>query len=359
MRRKRTLSFTILIVTILSFAVLLMLKEVLFDSSLPTSNVKRLAVEKELLPVSENSLLLINSNIMIEGEKTNLRARNIEGTVLWSLKLAGNISSIISCGEDIVVNSENKSILTLSRSGEVLWKYETVIPASDILCSDNGLILIQYKEDKYNSFEIFNTKGTRSCTAVINNAHVISFDGVPGKYYTLSLLDASSDKVLTKIATYNSKSEILWANNYEDILIPKIKYSNKGELIAIAEDSIKKFKPDGKLNKDIDFPNAIARISAGKGLIAAVVKDEDFYDVFVYDYNLKQLGTSAVKTKPEGVFSGSDYFLLYDNDNLTLSNRQGKIIGVYESNIDINSAYINNDSDIYIVSNRKMQKLSL
>lgn len=359
MGRKRILPYLVLVIAILAFSALLMFKNVFFDANLPIGDVKRMVIEKELVPISGNSILLTDKSLMIEGENTNLRARNIEGTVLWSMKLNGNINSIKSCGENIVVNVENKSIATISRSGEVLWQYEMAVPASDILCSDNGLLLIQYKEDTSNSFEIFNIKGVRSCAAVINNAHVISFDGVPGKYYTLSLIDTSSDKVLTKIATYNGKSEILWANNFEDILIPKIKYSEKGELVAIAENSMKKFRTDGKMLKNIDFTNAITKVSAGKGLITAIVKAESFYDVLIYDYNLKQLGTAAIKTKPEGVFSGDDYVLLYDKDNLTLSNRQGKVTAVYESNIDINSAYINDESDIYIISNRKMQKLSL
>lgn len=358
MGRKRTLPYLTLIVAILALAALILTKELFFDAKPLISNIKRMGVEKELTPISVDSILLTDNGIMVEGESTNLRARNMEGNVLWSMKLNGNISSIKSCGNAIVVNIENKNISTISRSGEMLWQYEMAVPASDILYSENGLLLIQYNEAAYNSFEIFNINGVRSCTAIINDAHVISFDGISGKYYTLSLLDASSQKVLSKIATYNNKSEILWANNYEDILIPRVKYNARGELVVITEKSINKIKPDGKLDKSVDFSDDIVKVSAGEGLLAAVVKKQGFYDVLIYDYNLKQIGTSALKTKPEGVFTGNDYLLLYNKDNITLLNRQGKITAVHESNIDINSAYINDNDRIYIISNRKMQKLA-
>ncbi len=358
MIKKRAFPYLILIIAILFFIVLLMFKNFFYGGNVSMDDVKRLGVQQELIPISNDSTLFTYGGIMIEGEKSNLRARNMEGTILWTIKLKGNVSSIIGCGKDIVVNINNRSIATISKSGEVLWQYELAVPASNILSSDSGLLMIQYKEDAYNSFEIFSMKGVRNCKAAIGSAHVISFDGITGKSYTVSLLDASSSKVVTKIATYNNKGEILWANNFEDMLVSKIKYNNKGDLVAISESSIKKFRSDGKLVKNLDFSNPLLKVSAGNDIIVSIVKNTGFYDVFIHDYNLKQIGSAAVKTKPDGIFAGKNYFLLYDKDNLTLSGRQGKMLAVYESNIDINSTYINNDSDIYIISNRKLQRLT-
>lgn len=358
MVKKRALPYLILIIAIIFFIALLMFKNFFYGVNVSIGDAKRLEVQQELIPISNDSTLFTYDGIMIEGENSNLRARNMEGTILWTIKLKGNVSDIIGCGKDIVVNINNRSIATISKSGEVLWQYELAVPASNVLSSDNGLLMIQYREDTYNSFEIFNIKGVRYCKAAIDNAHVISFDGIAGKSYTVSLLDASSSKVVTKIATYNNKGEILWANNFEDMLVSKIKYSDKGDLVAIAENSIKKFRSDGKMIKNLDFSNPLVKVSAGNDMIVSLVKNTGFYDVFIHDYNLKQIGSAAVKTKPIGIFAGKDNFLLYDKDNLTLSGRQGKVLAVYESNIDINSAYINNDSDIYIISNRKLQKLT-
>lgn len=357
MTKKRTMPYLILILAIFAFIGLLIFKDIIAGEKLLMGDVKRLYVDKELVPVSINSVVLNGNDIMVEAEGSNIRAKNMEGTILWSMKLDGNVSSIISCGEDIAINLENKSIATISKSGEMLWQYEMVIPASDIYGSEKGFLLIQYKENGYNSFEIFSMKGVKYCQGSINTAQVVSFDGNGDKSYTISLLDVSSNKIVTKLATYKNTGEIIWAQDFEDIIIPNIKYNSKGELIAVADNSIMKFRADGKLVKKEDFTNQLVMVSLSNELAVTVQKNKDFYDVFVYDSNLKQIGTAAIQSRPDGIFAGERYFLIYDKDNLTLLSRQGSLIALYESNIDINGAYIYDDTGIYIVSNRKLQRL--
>jgi hypothetical protein len=357
MTRKKALPYLVLIIAVIAFLVLLVFKGIIIGDKPLLGEVKRLEVYEELVPVSNNSVIYNGIDIMIEGENSNIRAKNMEGTILWSMKLHGDVSSIKGCGEDFVVNIENKSITTISKSGEMLWQYEMVIPASDIYCSDKGLLLIQYRESSYNYFEIFNMKGVKYCQGVINNAQVISFDGTADKNYSISMIDTSSDKIITRLATYNNKGEITWAQDFENIIIPSIIYNSKGELIAISDKSMMKFRADGKLIKKEDFPNPLVKVSFSDDLMVIIQKNSEFYDVFVYDLNYRQIGSAAVKSKPEGVFAGHKYFLIYDKDNLTMFSRQGNIMALYESNIDINSAYIYDDTSIYIVSNRKLQKL--
>ncbi|SHJ27202.1 DUF5711 family protein [Lutispora thermophila] len=358
MVRKRKLTYLILILTVLAFTGLMIYKDIIAGDKFIMGDVKRLHIDKELVPVSINSIIFNGNDIMVEAEGPNIRAKNMEGTILWSMKLDGNVSSIISCGEDIVINLENKSIATISKSGELLWQYEMVVPASDIYGSDKGLILIQYKENGYNYFEIFNMKGVKYSQGSINTAQAVSFDGNGDKNFTISLLDVSSEKIVTRLATYNNKGEIIWAQDFENVIIPCIKYNLRGDLIAVTDKSIMRFRADGKLIKKDEFFNPLIMVSLGNELVVAVQKNKDFYDVFIFDSNLKQIGTAAVKSKPHGIFAGDKYILIYDKDNLTMLSRQGSIIALYESNIDINSAYMCDNTSIYIVSNRKLQRLA-
>jgi len=357
MKRVKGISYLVLIIAVFAFLGLLLLKDIITGDKPLLGEVKRLEVEGELVPVSNNSVIYYGNDIMIEGENSNIRAKNIEGTILWSMKLHGDVTSINSCGEGYVVNIENKSIITISKSGEMLWEYEMVIPASDIYCSDKGLLLIQYKESSYNSFEIFNIKGVKYSQGIINNAQVVSFDGTADKNYTISMIDTSSGKIITRLATYNNKGEIIWAQDFENVIIPRLIYNSRGELITVSDESMMKYRADGKLIKKEDFPNPLLKVSVSDDLMVIIQKNKEFYDVFVYDLDLRQIGSAAFKSKPEGVFAGQKYFLIYDKDNLTMISRQGNIMALYESNIDINNAYIYDDTSIYIVSNRRLQKL--
>lgn len=357
MTRLKRLPYLVLIIAVFAFAGLLFLKDMITGDKPFLGEVKRLEADGELVPVSNNSVIYYGKDIMIEGENSNIRAKNMEGTILWSMKLHGDVTSIKSCGEGFVVNIGNKSITTISKTGEVLWQYEMVIPASDIYSSEEGLLLIQYRENGYNSFEIFNIKGVKYCQGAINNAQVVSFDGTADKNYTISMIDISSGKIITRLATYNNKGEIIWAQDFEDIIIPSLIYNSRGELIAVSDESMMKYRADGKLVKKEDFQNPLIKVSLSDDLMVIIQKNREFYDVFVYDLDLRQIGSAAVKSKPEGVFAGHKHFLVYDKDNLTMFSRQGNIIALYESNIDINSAYIYDDTSIYIVSNRRLQKL--
>ncbi|NLM42598.1 MAG: hypothetical protein GX201_01040 [Clostridiales bacterium] len=357
MAKKRTISLLTLIVTVLAIIILGAFKNGFFESKLFLGDIKKLEIDKELIPISNNSVIYNGSDIMVEGENSNIRAKNMEGTILWSMRLEGTISNIIECGNDIVVIIDNKGMAAISRAGELLWQYELVVPASDIFCSDKGLILIQYKDENSNYFDIFNLKGVKLCHGYISNAQVVSFDGFSNKYFTLSLMDISTNRIVTKLATYNNKGEIIWAQDFVDILIPVLKYNEKGELVTICDNSIMKYRGDGRLINEIKVNNPLGKVAINDELVVIMEKNQGYFDINVFDFNLKEIGTAAIKSNIEGIFAGKKDFLVYDKNTVTLFSRQGNIKAFYESNIDINRAYIGDDSQVYIVSNRKLQKL--
>lgn len=358
MTKKQHLVNITLAVIILIILVLFFFRGYIWNTEKNIIKTKRLSTYLELTPVSNESLILCNNGIIIEAEGVNIRARGMEGKILWSLNLENNISDIFACGSDLIIITDKKNIVTIDSSGKKLWQYEMPIKPSNILNDDKEFLIIQYNWPEHNIFEVFSTKGIKACTGIIDKSHILSFCTSFGNCFTLSLLDVSSDKVLSKVATYNNKGEILWANNYENILVPKVWNGPKDTVIVGGENFIKKFKLNGKLVKELTFTDTVTKMAISDALIVVVSKNNTFYDINSYDMNFKQLGTSAVLNKPKGIFAGKDEYIIYDKDNLLLSNKQGKIIAVYESNIDINEAYIDDDRSIYIISNRKLIKLS-
>lgn len=356
-RRTTSISLLILIIAVLAIAALIIFKDYIFESKLILGDIKKLEIEKELVPVSNNSVIYNGPDIMVEGENSNIRAKNMDGTILWSMKLDGIITNILGCGKDIIVIIDNSEMAVISRTGELLWLYELVVPASDIYSSDKGLILIQYKDEKSNYFDIFDIKGIKLCNGYISKAQVVSFDGIDNKYFTLSLMDISNNRIVTKLATYNNKGEIIWAQDFEDILIPVLKYNERGELVAISDNSIMKYRSDGRLIKEVEITNPMGKVFINDKLAVITQENQGYHEIIIYDFNLKQIGTAAIKSKIEGVFAGEKEFLVHDKNTVTLFSKQGNIKAFYESNIDINRAFIGADSQVYIVSNRKLQKL--
>ncbi len=358
MTKRKLLAYFVMAVVFALSIVIFIKGFCLYNAQKDPKNAKRLDVSLEITPVSNNSLILSANGMIVEAEEANIKARGMEGNILWSLHLEDDVRELLSCGRNLIVVTKNNNIITIDKSGKKLWQHAMPITPSTILSDDGNFLLIQYNWPEYNLFEIFDIKGIKLSTAIIDKAHVLSFSSSFGKCFTVSLLDLSSDKVLSKVATYNNKGEILWANNYENVILPKIKHGAKDNIIVVGENFIKKFKADGKLLKELTFNENFSSLAMSDSLIIVVIKKNDYYDINSYDLNFKQLGTSAVRTKPKGIFAGKDEYLLFDKDNLSLSNKSGKVIAIYEPNFDINNAYIHDDGNIYIISNRKLLKLS-
>ncbi len=319
--------------------------------------VKRLDTSMQIVPVSNSSVLLLENGLIIEGEGVNVKARGMDGANLWSVSLEYSIKDILKCGDDVVIVTDNNNIITLDNSGKRLWLYELPITPSSILADENKNFVMQYNWSEHNTFEIFSSKGEKMCTGIIGSAQILSFDSFSDKFFTLSLLDITSDKVLSKVATYDRKGEILWAVNFDYDMAAKIKYGAGGQMLVAGENFLKKYNSKGKVQNSITLDDNISSFAMSDSLLIAIIKKMGFYEIITYDKNLNQLGAVATKNKPNGIFASKDEYLIYNKDNLSLADKYGKVTALYESNFDINNAYIHDDS-VYIISNRRLLKIA-
>lgn len=354
--KKRIKIFLLIMLVIVFFTVLFIFNKRANQDGARV-NIKRLSLSLELAPISNNSIIICNNGIIVEGEGIKLGARSVDGKSLWSLSLEYPVKNIIDCGRDFLVVTEGNNLIILNSSGKRQWQYEMPMAPSSILTSANGFYLIQYDWHEHNTFEIYNTNGEKQCAGIIDKAHVLSFDTYSGKTFTLSILDTSTDELLSKIAAYNNNGEILWAKNLDSNLASRVKYTEKENVLIISEETVGKYNGKGNLLKEVKAKNNICLVDISDSQIVMVVKEGSYYEIYSYDTNLKQLGSAAVKNLPKGIFAGKNEYLIYQDDLLMVSGKNGKTTGLYESNFDINQAYFH-DNSIFIVSNRRLLKLS-
>ena len=353
MKIKKVLLYIVII--IIAFSMFLWVKN--RENTTVKRSVKRLKLSTQISPASNSSIVLCDNGILIEGESFNIKARGIDGKNLWSFQLENAIKDIIACGSDFLIITERNNLFVINKSGKKLWQYDMPSTPATILSDGDKHFIIQYNWQEHNTFEVFSSKGIKSCEGIIDKAHIISFSTSSDKYFTLSLLDVSSEKVLSKVATYNAKGEIEWAINYDSILVPKLKYVTKDNIIIISESSVKKYNSKGNLLKEIPLIKNLCSIAISKSLLVIIIEESGYYEIYSYDINLNQLGTSAIKDSSNGISAENDKYLLFNNDSLTVANKYGKIIELFESSFDINAAYIY-DGSVYIISNRKLIKLT-
>lgn len=326
-------------------------------SSFVMEGKNKLTVTGEVAAVSNSSsIVYFVKDLLLEAQGENLRVKNINGSVAWSQKLQGKISKIADSGENIIIIDSQNNINYYSLQGKLLWSYKPTYEIIDIFTEDDGSFLVEYKGMTGSHADVFTQSGSKIGSISVENAHILSFaNGVSS--FSISIIDTSADAIKTKIITYNLKGDILWAKNFENKIITKLKYSNNKKLVALGENTIYIYKNDGSLQGDAKIEGKISNIAISDNIIAVSLYEKDKQYAVSYDSNMREQSRTEINEAPLGIFPMKSSYILYFRDELMIITAKGELISRYKSNVDISSIYMTPDNKIYIVSNRKLQRL--
>ena len=318
---------------------------------------KELAVVGEATAVYDSSSIThCVKDLLIEAQAENIRAKNIKGNVAWSRSMPGKAVRLANAGQNIIIVDLYKNINYLSLQGKLLWAYKTDFDITDIFTEDNGSFLVEYKGMTGSHAEVFTQKGIRIGNISVENAHVLSFSSGEGKF-SISILDTSSEIIKSKIITYDLKGDILWAHNFDNMIISKLKYNKDNKLIAIGENNIYLYKNDGSLQDEATIEGKISNIAMSENIVTIALQNKGKQYIVCYDANLREQSRTEINTVPLGIFPHKNSFIVYCNDEFMVLTSKGDLTARFKSNIDICSVYMISDNQIYMVSNRRLQLL--
>ncbi len=354
----RKIAFLTLIVLI-SAAVLIYINNSSLDSSaIRVSGKKVLAVASELAVASNNSdLFFCMDELMIEAQGTVIRARKVTGEQAWSMSLGGVVMRISSAGESILVLDDKNKLYYMSRQGKIIWDYALQSEPWNIFGEDNGCILIEYKDISGSKIEVFNSKGTALGKAALKNAYVISFGAGSEDRYTISVVDITSENLKSRLITYNSAGQMVWAKDFNNEIISYVHFLKNNNILAAVSNKLLNYGNDGNIVKEVKLDGKLQNISASTDTIVIVINERGKYSSVIFDGYLEKYGQIKLEIVPKGIFVHENNYILYDKDKLLLGNVNDSIVTTYKSVSDIVSAYMTSRDSMYIVSNRKLQAL--
>lgn len=325
-------------------------------SSFVMDGRRKLQVAGEVSAVSSSSsLVYCTKDLLIEAQDSNLRAKNIKGSVAWSQKLPAKVSEIAGAGDFIVITDEANRIYYYSLQGKLLWTYEAKYEILDIFTDYCGSFLVEYKGMTGSHGEVFTQNGSKVGSIVVENSHILAF-AVGDNIFSISALDTSADVIKTKVITYNLKGDILWAQNFDNKIITKLSYS-KNVLLALSEDNLYIYAGDGKLQKEAKIEGEIHKGAMGSSLITLVVQNKGKAQAVCYDDNLRMLHRMDLERLPMSIYPMKNSFIVYYDDELLVISTKGELVSRFKSNSEINRVYADGDNRLYLVSNRKLQLL--
>lgn len=323
-----------------------------------SKNVKILG---SLSAVSEsNSGMICWEDMMLETQGAQIHARSVNGKIVWGLKLAAPVYKIVTAASNIAILDESKELYYFSKQGKLLWQYTVSLDVADIFSDDNGMILIEYAKDKGSYLDILNTKGARIANLILENATVLSFASNQSKNFSISAMDITGETVKDRIITYNAKGEIVWAEDFENQILPIVKYNNDG-LLVVGEDKLMLYKLNGKKTSEIDFKTHLLNVNISKNATASSVlfMDKGKMVCSSFDSKLKKQANMILDKAYQGAYVNTNRLIIYDRDTLQIFDLKGSLISTYKKTSDISSVYTMDDNTICIVSNRKLEMLTL
>lgn len=355
--KKKTALFLLLAAILVLIILLFVNRRTAQRSSFIMEGKEKLSVTGEVAAVSNNnSLLYCVNDLLLEAQGSNLRVKDIKGNVAWSQKFPGKIMKLADAGESIIIIDSQNNINYYSLQGKLLWAYKATYEIIDVFTEDNGSLLVEYKGMTGSHAEVFSQNGSKIGNISVENAHVLSFSS-GNSVFSISVLDTSAEAIKTKIITYNFKGDILWAQNFDNKIISKLKYNKNNKLLAMGENAIYIYENDGSLQEEAKIEGKISKAAMSEYIVTIALQDKGKQYSVCYDANMRELSRVEIKAAPLGLYPMKNNVIIYYGDELMVLTVKGVLTARFKSNTDINSVYMTPDNKIYIVSNRTLQML--
>lgn len=357
-RSKKKTAILVLAAAVLILAALLILNnKTAPESSFVMEGKNVLSVIGEVTAVSNSSsLVYCMQDLLIEAQGENIRAKDIKGDIIWSQRLSGKIEKIADTGKGIVITDSINNINYYSLKGELLWTYKPDYEIIDVFVENGGSFLVEGRGMGGSHAEIFKQNGDKLGRILVENAYILSFSARDDAF-SISIFDTSSEIIKTKIITYNFKGDLLWAHNYDNMIISKLCYNKDNKLIAIGENKVYRYEIDGSLSDEAIMEGKISNAAISEYLITIALHNKGSRYLVCYDANMREQSRKEIKDSPLGIYPIKNNYLLYYKDELMVITSKGRLTARFKANTDISSAYMTSDNKVYIVSSRRLQLL--
>lgn len=354
--KKKTVLFLLLAAAALLMVLLYVNSKTAQKSSFLMEGRYKLSITGEISAVTNNSsMMYCVKDMLVEAQEENLRVKNIDGKVAWSQKLPGKIVKLADAGGNLITVDSENNINYYSPQGKLIWTYKTPYAVMDIFTEDNGSLMVEYKGMTGSHAEVFTKEGSKAGSISVENAHILSFSAGPDAF-SISVLDTSAEAIKTKIITYDFKGDILWAQNFDNKIIARVKYNNN-KLIALGENSLSIYKKDGNLQSQSKLEGNITNAALSGHITTLVLNDKGKYYAVCFDANIRELSRVEIRPEPLGLYPMKNNYIIYYGDELMVLTAKGELTAKFKSNTDISSTYMTSEDKIYIVSNRVLQQL--
>ncbi|MCR5387902.1 MAG: DUF5711 family protein [Lachnospiraceae bacterium] len=187
----------------------------------------------------------------------------------------------------------------------ILSNIKVTIPIHTVSVAANGSVAVLMEKGDTGYIQIYDKFAEQIAGGelhVQNTGYPVNLALSPnGECMAVSILDINEGKLKTILAFYNFGSagadaidKIVGSYSYSDIIIPSLKYTDDGQLLAFADDRVIMFSSQNRPGEDwtVRLTDEVRSVSVGKDMFALTfdrVTDETEYITEVYDFKGKKV----------------------------------------------------------------------
>lgn len=266
------------------------------------------------------------------------------GVAKWNIALSFSKPFLSKNDQYILIGDRggNKAILfdINGKVNEFIMRY----PIVQLSVSENGNIEVILEGDECSYVEVYTKQGEK----VAETKNTLKETGYPltaalspdGTQLAISYYTMDELKGGARIAFYDFKEQIQMDNiplkggfDYEDQLIPKIKFLSNDTVVAFGDNTTYYYdiSDDPKELESIEFSEKIESIFTGEKYFGYVCSNDDpekegRYRICLYDKKGKQKMDTTLDMNYQNIFMVNDEIFATKDNECTILNKSGKIL---------------------------------
>ncbi len=297
-------------------------------------------LEKSVRQDSDTSEYLAYNGHVLKYSRDGAEAFDGTDKILWNVTYEMQDPRVATCGDFVAMGDEQGTEIIVTDSAERLTRIETKLPVLNFCVTKTGVVAVVLEDAGASWIRLYDREGAelasiRSSMAESGYPIDISLSD-SGILLAVAYVRVDGEKLKSSVAFYNfgdvganESDHYMSGYDFEDTLIPRVKFLNDSSAFAVGDNRFILFSGDQKPEKkfEYDFETEIEGVYYGQErvvLIRRAVGDEG-YMADVYNVAGELLLSQQFALEYSDVQVTKDRLIVYNESRCLIYNMKGKV----------------------------------
>lgn len=259
---------------------------------------------------------------------------------LWNVTYEMQNPKVATCGDFVALGDENGTEIQVIGSAENQYKIETKLPVENFCISKQGVVAAVLEDSGTSWVRLYDKTGTElasvKCSMADSGYPVDISLSDSGILLAISYMRVEDNVLKSSVAFYNfgdvganESDHYMSGYDYEDTVMPKVKFLNNSTAFALGDDKFVIYSGDQKPEKkfEYDFDTQIQGVYYGDdriGLVRRSGDDNGDYRIDIYNLSGDIVLTQKFDLDYTDIVLTAGRLIIYNDSRCLIYNMRGK-----------------------------------